>query len=134
MANVSGIYYTTGLVAIVLVAVGMFVANFNISDSEISSYLSNSEKISNELNHTATTIQGKTEESPLQEVPIFGQIYTAGKIIFGIANTVKNSALLLIAFISDTLNLVAVNETIANLIKLLLVGMVVFAFARAIRG
>ena len=132
--NVSNIYYTMGIVALVLVCAGIFIANFKISDSTISSYIHNAETIGNELNSTAMTMQGKTEQSPLQQLPVFGQIYTAGKILFGIAATVKDSAVLFVSFISDTIQLFAVNSTVANLIRLLLVGLVVFAFVRAIRG
>jgi len=128
------------IIAMVLIAIGIFIGSMNIQNSELSNFISSSQQLTEKAKGIREAMEERTTEKGLtgliEDIPIFGNIVKAGRFLASIISTIRDSIDLFLSFIKDSLNQ-KVFQIPSEITILLLTGIFItfgFSVYRAIKG
>lgn len=134
-------FYHIGIViAITLIAVSFFIAEYNIQNTEVSSFLQNAEDLKTETENIKRTMEGQTGEESImdfiEEIPIFGSMVKAGRFLANMVGTLRAGVNVFLGFLQDALSsqVLGIPQSIIYLLIAGIFGSFAFAVYRGLKG
>ena len=138
--NLEGFWWLPIIVAITLISAGIYIAQWDVDDDDVNSYISKSNDMEEQTNNVRDVFESKTTEKGLsgiiEDLPIFGDLAKVMKFLTAIIGTLRSGVDLMIGFFSDVLSseVLGIDSRIIALILAGFFGAFGFAVFKAIKG
>lgn len=137
--NLKTFYWLPILIAIFLISSSIYIANFEIEDDDVDSFISHTNDLQDQAEDTRDVFEEKTTREGLsgmiEEIPIFGGVVKTLKFLSSIVGTLRSGLDTMIFFFNDVFSseVLGIDSRIISLIIAGLVGAFGFAVYDAIR-
>lgn len=126
--------------AIAVICVSIFIGELNITNTQISAFISKSQALSDQAKQVRSTFEAKTSEKSIsdlvEQIPILGTVIKAGKYLATIVGTLRSAIDVFIGFFQDMLTseVIGIDARIVGLIIVALFISFTWAIWNAMRG